>query len=239
MNLMFWKKKANADGSTDILQEETADKTVTRESIGAESADADSSDAEMPARAGVFAKITSRLAALISRFKKSPPFRAEEDQEPDTSEPSGAAEEDSPAPRPANLKKRLIIGGAISLIVILLAGIVFAIFKLFMPAPTPEPVAAEPARIARPVPQAKIPQVETDATQQKNTEPQAPPEEPKKEPPPEVAAEPQAGDSALSVSESGDITVDNKDPQAAALSLKEAIEAMNAGSGGYTKKKTK
>ncbi|MDD2914256.1 MAG: hypothetical protein PHP70_02960 [Gallionella sp.] len=236
MNLMFWKKKTNPDESSDISQEKTADTETT---------DTDSPEAETPARAGVFAKIKSKLAALVSRFEKAPSFRAEEEQEPGKSETSEAAEEDSSAPRPANFKKRLIIGGAISLIVILLAGIVFAVLKIFMPAPKQEvdaPVVVEPARIARPVPRAEIPHAETDVTPEKIIEPQAPApvEEPKKEmPPPEATAEPQAGDGALSVSESGDITVGNKDPQAAALSLKEAIEAMNAGSGDYTKKKAR
>jgi hypothetical protein len=49
----------------------------------------------------------------------------------------------------------------------------------------------------------------------------------------------QAGGNAAPYADSGELAVDSKDPKAAVMSLKEAIEAMNDASGVYDKEHAK
>jgi hypothetical protein len=222
MNLMFWKKKADIGGDA----ENPADKMVVHEALSSESLE----------KPGLVAKIKSQLAALIRRFKKSPALNAAEAQAPDATGHSESTTEDITPSGPVNLKKRLIIGGAIGLFVLLLAGIGVAAWKFFAPQPKHDataPASAEPPHTAQPTPHAAIPHAETEALRKKNEELQAQIEALKKQPLQQMPAEPaaqQESDNIPPLPVSGERTIDNKDPKAAAMSLKEAIEAMNAGS---------
>lgn len=258
MNLMFWKKKAEISSDTGNTQAEPADKTAMRASAGHESPDAKPSDAEIhddeiSAKPGLLARITAQFVALARRFKRPPAFSAAEDHAADASSPSESAPEDELPARPTNLKKRLIVGGVISLLVLLLGGIVFAMLKIFVPAHKQNADVPAIAETPRLVTHAGISQAEVDALKKKNLELQVQIEALKKEPPkqepsrqepspPQLSVESvsqQASGNVTSPSESGDITVGNQDPQAAAMSLKEAIKAMNEGNGDYTRKNAK
>ena len=227
MNLMFWKKKTGAAGGAETSPDEPG-----------------SPDSEAPAKPGLIAGISSRFAALIRRFKKPPAFSAEEDQAAEATQQPESASEGAPPPSAPNLKKRLMIGGAIGLAILLLAGIGFAVWKIFLSAPTEgadTSAVTETAHIAKPAPPAGESRAEIEALRKKNEELKAQIDALKKEQhrqqPVESAAQQQSDN--LQTSESGDIMVDNKDPKATAMSLKEAIDAMNESSGDYGKKKAK
>lgn len=241
MNLMFWKKKAGATGDAETSQDDAAGKAAERES-----SDSGSSDAEAAAKPGLIARIFSPFVALIRRFKKTPAFTAEEDQTTDASGQSESSHEDAPATSPPNLKKRLIIGGVIGLLILSLAGIGFAVWKMFLSAPVEEnedtPAVVEAPRSAQPTPPAGASLAEIEALRKKNEELRAQVEALKKEPPrqqPTESTAQQSGDNIRLSSDSGEIMIDNKDPKTTAMSLKEAIEAMNEESGGYDKKSAK
>lgn len=225
MNLMFWKKKTGAVGDAETSPGESG-----------------SPDSEAPAKPGLIAGISSRFAALVGRFKKPPAFSAEEGQAAGATQQPESAPEDASPPSPPNLKKRLMMGGAIGLTVLLLAGIGFAVWKMFLSTPAEEADAsAGVSRTARPAPPGGESRAEIEALRKKNEELKAQidalkKEQPKQQPV-ESAAQPPSDN--LQSSDSGDIMVDNKDPKATAMSLKEAIDAMNESSGDYGKKNAK
>jgi len=232
---MFWKKKTDTVSEAEVPQEDSVDKIVAHESP----------DQEAPMKPGLAARIKSLLAALVKRFKKPPAFSAAEDQAPDASERSEPTPKNTSSQKPINLKKRLIIGGAIGLLILLLSGIGFAVWKILLSTPKQDidtPATAETSHPVQPVPHTAIPRAEIDALRKKNIELQAEIEALKKEQQPQQSSTEstaqQTSDNISSSSISGEITVDNKDPKATAMSLKEAIEAMNAGSGDYDKKKS-
>lgn len=233
MNLMFWKKKAGAVDSAESPQDDPAS-VIKNES-------ADSETAKKP---GLFAKISSLFTSLVRHFKKPPAFNAEENQDTDAPEPPESDQDDATPPSAtSSLNRRLIIAGIIGLLILSLSGIGFAVWKFFLPAPQEE------ANIpAKPAPQTEAARAKIEALKKKNEELQAQIEALKKEQPLQEATESQqpveptakqAKDNALSSSDSGDLMIDNKDPKATAMSLKEAIEAMNEGYGDYGKKRTK
>ncbi|MFZ2300921.1 MAG: hypothetical protein WAW10_03505 [Gallionella sp.] len=227
MNLMFWKKKTGAVGDAETSPDESG-----------------SPDSEAPAKPGLITGISSRLAALVGRFKKPPAFSAEGDQAADATQQPESAPEDASPPSPPNLKKRLMMGGAIGLTVLLLAGIGFAVWKIFLSAPAGEADASAAAgvpRTARPASPGGESRAEIEALRKKNEELKAQIDALKKEQPRQQPVEPAAQPSGdnLQSSDSGDIMVDNKDPKATAMSLKEAIDAMNESSGDYGKKNAK
>lgn len=243
MNLMFWKKKAGTGGEAEPPQENPAGETVAHESPDTESSGTETPGSEAPKKPGLAARIKLLLAALIRRFKKLPTFQAEEGQATDAPESPRSAPEDATPAGPINLKKRLIIGGAIGLLVLLLAGAGFAVWKLFQPKHGEDAdttAAAETSHVVQPAASAVVPITEVEALKKKNDELKAQIEALKKEQPqPEAAEAPQASGNTSPSSENGTLTVDNKNPKATAMSLKEAIEAMNAGSGDFGKKDTK
>jgi len=228
MNLMFWKKKPKSGDDTEDSQTPPDDKTMAL----------DSTDPDAPAKPGLVTRMKSGLAGLALRFRKAPPPDAEENQAPDAQGGSQPAAEDAPTIRPMRAKKRLIIGGAIGLLVLLLAGIGFATWKIFLSHPEQEPAApamAETSHASQPAVHAETPQAEIEALKKKNAELQAQLEAIKKEQPQQQPpASPQAGENTASASSSGngEMTISNKDPKAAAQALKAAIEEMNAASGG-------
>ncbi|MBI5438582.1 MAG: hypothetical protein HY936_06490 [Nitrosomonadales bacterium] len=238
MNLMFWKKKAGSGGDAESPQESPADEH--------KSPDPESADSGTPAKPGLVAKITTRLAALIRHFKKPPAFNAEENQAADATGHLEPESGDATPPVPPSLKRRLTIGGAIGLI--LLSGIGFAVWKIFLSTPNADtPAQVDATHAAKPVPQTEAAHAKIEALKKKNEELQAQIEALKKgqqqgdtesQQPVEPTAK-QSKDTVLPSSDNGDLMVDNKDPKATAMSLKEAIDAMNEGYGDYGKKRAK
>ncbi|PWB46846.1 MAG: hypothetical protein C3F18_12430 [Nitrosomonadales bacterium] len=232
MNLKFWQKKAKEGDDADKPQEEAADQTVAMEARGPDA----------PARPGLLSGMKSGFAGLARRFRKPPapePVNGEENQA-----------EVIPTLRSIRTKKRLIVGAAIGLLVLLLAGAGFAAWKIFLS--PPEHDAAPPATAgASPsspplehaaAKQAETPQDEIAALRKKNEELQAQIEALKKEPPqdqPSISTSVPANENAATSASTGEMTISNKDPKAAAQALKEAIEAMNAGSGAPARKPAK
>lgn len=240
MNLMFWRKKADTGGDAETPQENPADETVAHESLDTESSGAEAPDSEVP---GLAARIKLFLAALIRRFKKPPVFQAEESQATDVPKsPEPELDDDAPT-EPVNLKKRLIIGGAVGLLVLLLAGTGFAVWKIFLSIPeegADATVAVEISHTAQSAPPAVVPIAEVEALKKKNDELKAQIEALKKEQlQSDAPMAPQASENIVPSPENGSLTVDNKNPKATAMSLKEAIEAMNAGSGDFDKQPAK
>lgn len=237
MNLMFWKKKPLADGDTDNPEKGTDnDKTVAMEVP----------DLGPRPKLGLLARINAGCSGLARRFRKSPPpgeDEAEEDQ-PSSKESSPETQiGESPAIHPMRTKKRLIIGSAIGLLVLLLSGAGVATWKLFLSSPEPEtagPATAAASHDKNPESQAETEQTEIETLRKKNEELQAQIEALKHEPSQiEQPTATTAGVEAATTATPGEMTLSNKDPKAAAQSLKEAIEAMNAGSGGSVKKPAK
>lgn len=238
MNLMFWKKKPKTGEEADTHQDAADDKTVAMEVP----------DLETPSKPGLLTRVKSGLAGLVRRFKKSP--APDEENEAEVEAPNKHASpvaqaSDAPPIRPRNTKKRLIIGGAISLLILLLAGAGFAAWKIFLSPPEHDTADAAPSSQTAAHGEDKLdetPQAEIETLRKKNQELQAQIEALKKEPPPDQPSSPStgtAGGNAASPPETGDLTISNKDPKAAAQVLKEAIEAMNAGSGGSAGKPAK
>lgn len=198
---------------------------------------------EAPARPGLIVWVKLRLIALIRCFKKTP-----------VSDIAEGDEEDSPEIKPARSKKRLVIGGAIGLLVLLLAGIGIAI-RPAVPPPQEQPdtrrnVAAMTSRPGESAPALGQPQTSTpekppseiEALKKENAELHARIEALKKELPqqqPYVPAARYTGGNVPSSSVSGEMMIGNKDPKATAMTLKEAIEAMNASSGDHAQKPAK
>jgi len=179
--------------------------------------------------------LLARLRNAMSALRK-PRDSAAEDETPGRDKAADRRDDETPAVVPArNMKKRLIIGGAIGLLVILLAGIGFAITKILLPHPEQKPATAEASHATHPAPHAETPQTEIEALKKKNAELQTQLEAIKKEQPqaqsPTMRSQ-ETGEYAASGSlpSGGEMTVSNKDPKAAAQALKAAIEAMNAGS---------
>lgn len=283
MNLMFWKKTVGAGVEAEDALEDTAantkpgmaawmklrlsaltnhfKKTPAFSAEGDHTPEAsegskkpfdaaarepglESPDVEVPVKPGLIVRAKLRLIALTRRFKKT-----------SVSDVAEGDEEDAPEINPARSKKRLIIGGAIGLLVLLLASIGFALWpaapphqeqpdtgrdvattRPSQPAP-PEPAPDEP----QPAMPEKLPS-EIEALKKENAELHARIEALKKELPqqqPYVPAARHAGGNTPSSSASGEMMIGNKDPKDTAMTLKEAIEAMNASSGDHAKKPAK
>lgn len=240
MNLKFWKKKPKAG--------EDAGATENDQTVAMEAPDLDT-----PPKAGLLSRVKSGIAGLGRRFRKAPasePVNGEEDQASNAPGSSAAEGGDMQVLRAVRTKKRLIIGGAIGLLVLLLGGIGFAGWKLFLSPPGHEADSAaktEASPGSPPLEHAAAKQVETpegeiEALKKKNEELQAQIEALKKEQPkeqPSIHASGAAGENTDSPASTGEMTISNKDPKAAAQALKEAIEAMNAGAGGSARKPAK
>lgn len=281
MNLMFWKKTTGAGDEAEDALEDTAANTKpgvaawmklrlaaltshfkktpafsAEEDHAPEASEGskkpldaaarepglESADMEVPAKPGLVVRTKLRLIALTRRFKETPVSDVEEGDEEDALEIN-----------PARSKKRLIIGGAIGLLVLLLAGIGFALWPAAPPeqpdtghdvATTrpsqpalPEPAPGEP----QPATPGK-PQSEIEALKKENAELHARIEALKRELPQQQSSVPaarHAGGNAPSTSAGGEMMIGNKDPKDTAMTLKEAIEAMNASSGDHAKKPAK
>jgi hypothetical protein len=239
VNLKFWKKKPKAG--------ENADTTADDKTVAMEVPELDTS-----AKAGLLSRVKSGLTGLARRFRKHPTPEAgnDEDQTPNAHDNTAAESSDAPALRSIRTKKRLIIGGAIGLLILLLTGVGFAAWKIFLSPPQQDasaPAKADASHNNPPLEHAatkpaETPQDEIEALRKKNDELQAQIEALKKEPPQDQhPASPtgSAAENTASPSSTGEMTISNKDPKAAAQALKEAIEAMNAGSGTPASKPVK
>ena len=212
---------------------------------------------EAPDRPVLAIRLKMQLAALVQRFRKTPAADPNEDDEKKSSigrsEVSPKDELEGEAEIvPTHPRKRLVIGGAIGLPVLLLAGIVI----VYLPISEPPPqrlgtrhdttsiashsavtgTASDESQASAP----KEPLSETEILKKENAELQARIEALEKAQPP--AAPPAwqpGGKGAYAPSASGEIMLGSENPQSAAMSLKEAIEAMNASSGGYNNKPAK
>ena len=263
MNLKFWKKKIDTGNDAKDTQEKPADETVAQDLSNPEAP-----DTETTAKSGLAARMKSWFGALTGRFRRAPAFSAEGDQSTDAQDSSGniagdttvinpdlkPSDQEAPEIRPVNLKKRLIVGGAIALLVLLLIGIGFAAWKFFSPPPKKETGAsgtAKTSHVTRPAPQPEAPRpeaskpevspAEIEALKKKNEELQAQIEALKNSRK-EQLRQPSARQTNENISVSpagGEIKIGNENPKATAMSIKEAIEAMNAISGDYDKKPAK
>lgn len=221
MNLMFWKKK-KPDAEQDAADHDHS-VAIPREAEAAEEA------GEGSVRPGLLARLRN---ALASRRKPHAP-----DAEAGTPDTQEKAEPHFVPQR--NMKKRLVIGGAIGFIVLLLAGIGFAVWKIFLSHPEPAPAATQAAHASpaaqhaetpdAETPHAGMPETEIEALKKKNQELQAQIEAIKSEQAQQESAASQTRNNGAAKTsiDAGEITLSNKDPKAAAQALKEAIEAMN------------
>lgn len=148
-----------------------------------------------------------------------------------------AEEHEVPVTPVRNLKKRLITGGAIGLLVILLAGIGFALPRIPRSHPQQKPATAEASPARHPAARTETSQAEIAALKKKNEELQAQIEAAKKlllqaQSPAAQRQQTNQHTASSAAPIGGEMTVSNKDPRAAAQALKAAIEAMNTGSEG-------
>lgn len=230
MNFMFWKKKT--PGGTEAVEADD-DRTVAI----ARTNEAEETLEQAAIRPGLLARLANALSAL--RKPRDSSTEADDDNS-ETPEPAAAGHQDDETPSIAparNMKKRLVIGGAIGLLIVLLGGIGFAITKILSPQAEQKPATADASLASHPAPHAETSQAEIEALKKKNAELQAQIEAIQKQPPqpPTPASESLAakGNAASAASDGSDeITISNKDPKAAAQVLKAAIEEMNAASGG-------
>ncbi|WP_435628007.1 hypothetical protein [Candidatus Ferrigenium straubiae] len=272
MNLKFWKKKTGAGEETaqgnlavnakpreslDFVAAEQGSAGQNPEPAGHELSGADETSPETSAKPGPVERMKLLLGGLTRHFKRTPTFRAEVEPE--------APEDEFHEGEPARSRKRLIIGGVVAAVVLLLIGIGIALWpsaeqppqKQSAPhdvaappdaappdAATPDdatpddatPSAAQPAAAPQPPPN------EIEALRKENAELQAKIEELKKgqaQQRPTAAPARQTGASTPLSSVGGEMAVGSSDPKAAAMTLKEAIDAMNASSGDYRKKPAK
>lgn len=222
-----------------------------------EKSDADESpDLEVPARPGLLMRIKAGFAAFTRAFKApAAPAAAEEQEAGSRSRSEEAAEAELPdeeqSAEPVRSRKWLIIGGSAVIAALLLFSYGIANWPISEPPPkrwgtrhdqmdiSSTPPRPESAYEGFQAP-ARSP-ADVEALRKENAELQARIEALKRAPslrPPRTypSSATQSGASAPSSSVGGEMTIDSKDPKAAAMSLKEAIEAMNAGSGDTGKK---
>ena len=206
------------------------------------------------AKPGLLTRVKSGFKGLARRFKKSPSADQESGEQKLAVKHDNPASQtgETPAIRHIRSKKRLIIGAAIGLLILLLTGIGFTAWKIFLSPPehaAATPATADAAHSSQPAehaatepaaaPMTEAAQAEIDALRKKNEELQAQIEALKKEPQqttPSVSPAGAAGEQRAPASSADEMTISNKDPKAAAQAMKEAIEAMNAGSGRPARK---
>ncbi len=206
---------------------------------------------ETPAKPGLFMRIKAGFAAFVREFKGSAAPAASEDRDADShgrsgAEPEGEPPEEVSATEPVRSRKWLVIGGSIVIVVLLLVDIAMTFWMTYEPRQkrwgTRHDITSITSRTIRPESEPEKPQTEVEALMKENAELQARIEVLNKEPPqqrPYVTPTRQTGESAPSSSVSGELMIGNNDPKAAAMSLKEAIEAMNADPGESAKKLAK
>ncbi len=249
MNLMFWKKKSSAEGKAEAL----AISAKPRESLDfvapgqgsagqnpepaeCESSGADETGPETSAKPGPVERMKLLLGGLTRHFKRTPAFSAGLEPE--------APEEEYQEGGPVRSRKRLIIGGSVAAVVLLLIGIGIALWPSAEQPSPQEPsashdVAAAAPAAAQPAAAPEPPPNEIEALRKENAELQAKIEALKKEQQRPATPAATGASAPSSSSAGGDMTVGSQDAKAAAMTLKQAIEEMNARSGDYRKKPAK
>lgn len=263
MNWMFWKKKNALADEAETAPGNSAVNTEPSESLDIKPANPEASAVEAdgletPAPPGLAARMKLWRSALKRYFRKPPEFRAGEDHAaglPEGAEGPGDAstlKPDLEAPEtehpgegleaaPARSRKRLIITVATGLLVALLVGVAVAYFVYpTEQEPARHDMASPPVRPVNSAPPEK-PNSEVEALKKENAELQARIEalEKMQQRSPSPPARRPGGRGADSHPAGGEAVVGGEDPQSTAMSLKEAIEAMNKGSGDYNKKPAK
>lgn len=203
---------------------------------------------EAPANPQLSTRIKLRFIALARRFGNKPATGDAEDMEkkglPDRSKtmPETGRSDEEPEAVPVHSRKRLVIGGAIGLLVFLLAGVVIAYWPIFGAPPQQKYAHQETASLpAHPVDAGSAPAEplsEVESLRKKNAELQAHIEALEMKQQQQLSAPPArqpGGRGANALSASGEVIVDSNNPKSSAMSLKEAIETMNASSGDYKK----
>lgn len=250
MNLMFWKKKNGAEEDArenihasaeqrevlDFVASKQGNARQNTQSPEPESTEVDEADLEAPVKHGIAASIKMRFSTLVRHFKKPPVFRAGDEPAPDTA----LSEEPVTAKRS---KKWLVIGISSGLLVLLLVALTIIFWPISEPPQEQAGNSHETASDAARSTQSEQLQPDVETLRKENAELQAQVEALKMQASsqPELASPSRqaAGDSSTSIPASGDMVVGSKDSKATAMSLKEAIEAMNASTGGYEKKPAK
>lgn len=208
--------------------------------------------AQAPAKPGLLKRLKVAWAAFAREFKATAePATGEEREEDEHDRSKSVPEEESidaePEAEPARSRKWLVVGGSIVIVILVLANFAIANWPIFKEPQkrwgTRHEAAVMPPRPPETGPEPEISPAEIEALMKKNAELQARIRALKNTPPPSQSSsvDPawQAGESAAASSAGGELAVDSKDPKAAAMSLREAIEAMNAASGDYGKKPAK
>ena len=238
MNLRFWKRKKLA---VEIEGEENLPEPSDRETAtGAPEAGEEKPDF------GKLARFKSRLAAIIKLFRKRSKPAENDLPTADESPPTRprAAETDEKTEEAISAtksKKRLLLLGALGMLVLLLTGAGFAVWKWLL-APMLQKEAAKPHEISvqagNPAPSAGTEmQAQIEALRKQNQAMQAQIEALKKEgiqEKPAVAEAPNdrsTGKAAPPPPGEGVLIISGKDTKASVQSLKQVIEEMNASSG--------
>ncbi|BCB26285.1 hypothetical protein SKTS_11710 [Sulfurimicrobium lacus] len=235
MNLKFWKKKAPADaeeGDTD------GDKTVAipREAEASE---------EESVRPGLLARVRNALFALRKPRDSSTEAGDGEAETHGRDKPAAADRGDAEEPLVVpvrNLKKRLIIGGMLGAVVLLLAGIGLTAWTLLAPKHAEQnnsPAAAHnTATTAAKATGSAAMQAQIEALKQQNAKMLSELEAMKKTGQDETPAAAGKEDGAAKTAGGDVLLFSGKDTKASAAALKQAIEEMNAESEGRKPRKT-
>jgi hypothetical protein len=237
MNLKFWKKKAPADA-----EESDDDKTVA---IPRE-AEATEAHEEESVRPGLLARVRNALSALRKPRDSSAAAGDGEAETHGRDKPAAADRRDAEEPLVVpvrNLKKRLIIGGMLGAVVLLLAGIGLTAWTLLAPKHAephnPPATAHNTATTAAKATDSAAMQAQIEALKQQNAKMHSELEAMKKtgqEGETPAAAGKEDGPAKTA---GGDVLLfSGKDTKASAAALKQAIEEMNAESEGRKPRKT-
>lgn len=212
----------------------------THEPEGHAGIDEESETSEKP---GLFARTKLRLAALIGRTPKATEEEEEEAADalrrakPEAEHATEEAAEE--AAKPKHSRKGWIIGGLILLLILLVTGGYFALDYILPPLKRSN-IAHETVKAYRIRQQAlkDAQQAEPPLSESPQAAPPPPAAFESQQPPvePVQPAQQRTGSSAPPISSKGEVVVDSKNPKSTAMSLKEAIEVMNAESGGTARK---
>jgi len=237
-----------------------ADEEESGESGGTREA-GEPDESAAPAKAGVLARLGAALAAFTRELRApASPAAAEEG---DGEEKAGArsrseaesfeeaAAEAPEVAKPVRSRKWLVIGGSVVIVALLLADIAVTLWLAYEPPQKRWGTRHDTTSISSRHPESDSapgePQSEVDALMRENAALQARIEALKKQTPAQqvpaapprqayVPPAPQGGGSAAAPTAEEGLTLGASDPKAAAMTLKEAIETMNAASGERPRK---
>ena len=209
---------------------------------------------EAPAKPGLLARIKAGFAAFVREIKAPAAPAADEKNEGEADSPSRSAtepEEELSEDVPVRSRKWLVIGGSITIVVLLVVDITITLWMAYEPPQkrwgTRHDTTTIPSRSLdsdsateeSPVAESGKSQVEAEALKKENAELQArirALQQAQRPRPPDPLTGQSGGNTAgspVAVRElpSGELAIGSDDPKTTAMSLKEAIEAMNAAEG--------